>query len=81
MFHSPISDGSDKSDGGRVETVQQNNHEAHGKNEPLNPGERVLIDECLNIHSRAAIHFFSRSIFAAAWCNSRRGSLSLRRLE
>jgi hypothetical protein len=34
------------------------NIRAHCKNEPLKPGERVLIDERLNIHSRASTHFF-----------------------
>jgi hypothetical protein len=48
----------DEPDCGRIETVQQDDNEAHCKNEPLKPGEWVLIDERLNIDSRASTHFF-----------------------
>jgi hypothetical protein len=63
----------------------QDNDEAYGKKEPLDTGEWVLIDERLNIDSRASTHFFSRLDFGrrsvlvspAAWGYSAAPTCSL----
>jgi len=46
----------DEADRGRIEAVEQHDHETHEEHEPLKAAERLLVDEGLDIDHGCAIH-------------------------
>jgi hypothetical protein len=56
----------DETDCRSVEAIQQDDHEAHEKNESLKAAERVLVDKPLDVDDRSTFHRFSPAKFVLA---------------